>query len=128
MPRILVIEDNDAVRHMVRRVLVDEGYEVQEAADGTAGLNAYRAQPSDVVITDIVMPDTEGLETILQLCRHDPPAKIIAMSSAGSGGPAGYLELALKFGARRVLTKPFTHDELRAAVAEVLASDVSGKR
>jgi DNA-binding response OmpR family regulator len=128
MPRILVIEDNDAVRHMVRRVLVDEGYEVQEAADGRAGLNAYREQPSDLVITDIVMPDTEGLETIRELCRQYPSVKIIAMSSAGGGGPAGYLQLALKFGAGRILTKPFTHDELRAAVVEVLASDVGGKR
>ena len=90
MPRILVIEDNDAVRRMVGRVLVDEGYEVQEAADGSAGLNAYREQPSDLVITDIVMPDTEGLETIRELCRYDPPAKIIAMSSAGTGGPAAH--------------------------------------
>jgi CheY-like chemotaxis protein len=128
MPRILVIEDNDAVRRMVGRVLVDEGYEVQEAADGSAGLNAYREQPSDLVITDIVMPDTEGLETIRELRRHDPSARIIAMSSAGGSGPAGYLELALKFGARRILTKPFTHDELRTAVAEVLASDAGGER
>jgi DNA-binding response OmpR family regulator len=124
----LVIEDNDAVRRMVRRVLVDEGYEVQEAADGRAGLNVYREEPSDLVITDIVMPDTEGLETIRELCRHDPSVKIIAMSSAGGGGPAGYLDLALKFGARRILTKPFTHDELRTAVAEVLASDAGGER
>ena len=122
MNRVLIIEDDESLRHAIQRTLVAVGYEVQEAADGKAGLNAYRRQPSDVVITDIVMPDTEGLETIRELCRHDAAVKIIAMSGGGLGGSTGYLTLARQLGARLVLTKPFSADELRNAVAGVRAS------
>jgi CheY-like chemotaxis protein len=122
MYRVLVIEDNDAIRQMVRRTLVAAGYEVQEAANGEAGVECYRQQRSDVVITDIVMPDSEGLETIRALCRYDAGVKIIAMSGGGRGRSNEYLELAGRFGARRTLSKPFTGDDLRNAVAEVLAS------
>lgn len=120
MPRILVIEDNDALRQMMRRMLVEAGYDVQEAANGRAGLDAYRQQPSDLVITDIVMPDAEGLETIEALKRADAAVKIIAISGAGSA--TDYLTTATQFGAHQTLEKPFTHDELLSAVAEVLAS------
>jgi DNA-binding NarL/FixJ family response regulator len=76
-----------------------------------------------LVITDILMPEAEGLETIRALRGDDPGVKIIAMSGADRGRASGYLELALKFGARRILPKPFTRDELMTAVAEVLATD-----
>ena len=121
MYRVLIIEDDESLRHAIQRTLAAAGYEVQQAADGKAGLNAYRQQPSDVVITDIVMPDTEGLETIRELCRHDPAVKIIAMSGGGLGGSTGYLTLARRLGAHWSLTKPFSGDELRNAVAAVLA-------
>jgi CheY-like chemotaxis protein len=120
--RILLIEDNDALRRMAHRMLVTAGYDVQDAADGEAGLACYRQQRSDLVITDILMPEKEGLETIRALRRSDPQVRIIAMSGAGQGAAEGYLELALKFGARRILRKPFTQDELLTAVTEVLAT------
>ena len=72
-------------------------------------------------ITDILMPEQEGLETIRKLLRIDPRAKIIAMSGAGQGR-GGYLDLAVKFGACRILQKPFTLDDLLKAVGEVLAT------
>jgi CheY-like chemotaxis protein len=120
MARILVIEDNHVLCGMVLRMLVAAGHEVQAAVDGKVGLACYRQQRSDLVITDILMPETEGLETIRALRRHDPGVKIIAMSGADRGRAGGYLELAQKFGARRILSKPFTQDELLTAVAEVL--------
>jgi CheY-like chemotaxis protein len=121
MPTILLIDDDDAFRELARRMLVTAGYDVREAADGMAAIESYRQQRSDVVITDILMPEREGLETIQELRRLDPQVRIIAMSGAGFGRDA-YLELARRFGARRILRKAFTLDDLRAAVAEVLAT------
>jgi two-component system chemotaxis response regulator CheY len=123
MPRIPLIEDNDAIRIMMRRVLAPLGYDIHETAMGKAGLKAYRAQRSDVVITDIVMPEADGLETIGALRRFDPAAKIIAISGGGQGSAKNYLETAQKMGARRILLKPFTPEELRTAVADLLAQD-----
>jgi two-component system, chemotaxis family, chemotaxis protein CheY len=119
--RILLIDDNDLLRKMTRRMLATAGYDVQEAVNGKAGVACYRQQRSDVVITDILMPEQEGLETIRKLRHVDPQVKIIAMSGAGQGR-AGYLDLAVKFGARRTLQKPFTMEDLLAAVGEVLAT------
>ena len=118
--RILVIDDDPAFRALMRVMLETSGYEVQEAGDGKAGVARYREEPSDVVITDILMPEQEGLETIRDLRHLDPQAKIIAMSVGGEG-PTGYLSIAVKFGAHRILHKPFSRDELLAAVADVLA-------
>jgi CheY-like chemotaxis protein len=119
--RILLIDDNDSFRKMVCRMLVAAGYDVQEAGNGKTGLARYRQQRVDVVVTDIVMPDMEGLETIVKLRREDPHVKIIAMSGADEKDGA-YLQSALLFGARRTLQKPFTKDELLTAVTEVLAT------
>ena len=119
--RILLIDDNDSFRKMVCRMLAAAGYDVLEAGNGNIGLSRYRQQRADVVITDIVMPDGEGLETIVKLRRENPHVKIIAMSGA-DGQDGAYLQSALLFGARRTLQKPFTQDELLTAVAEVLAT------
>jgi CheY-like chemotaxis protein len=118
--RILLIDDNDTFRSIARRMLVNAGYEVHEAANGETALAAYRQQRFDLVITDIVMPDMEGLEAIMKLRRQNPDVKIIAMSGADSAG--AYLDSAKIFGARRMLSKPFTQGELLTAVSEVLAS------
>ena len=125
MTRILLIEDNETFRSMVQRMLVGAGYDVEEAADGEAGLACYRKQRSDVVITDVLMPGIEGVEMIRELLRHDPGVKIIAMSGGGRGPTYYYLEMALKFGACRFLSKPFTQEELEVTVAEVLASSTA---
>ena len=117
--RILLIDDNDPFRTMVRRMLVTAGYDVQEAANGETGVASYRQQRSDLVFTDIMMPDQDGLATIRELRRVDPLVRIIAISG-GDPARGGYLEIALKLGARRILQKPFTLDELLAAVTEVV--------
>jgi CheY-like chemotaxis protein len=117
----MVIDDDDMIRTLTRRVLVSAGYEVQEAAGGKAALAYLREQRADVIVTDIVMPDMEGLELIRELRLAHPQMKIIAMSGCGQG-TGGYLDLALKLGARRVLPKPFTKDLLVAVVNDVLAT------
>jgi CheY-like chemotaxis protein len=119
MPRVLVIDDDAMFLVLVRVMLLSAGYEVQEAGDGKAGIARYRQARSDVVLTDILMPKQEGLQTVRQLLVIDPEVKIIAMSVGGEG-PFGYLNIALKFGARRILHKPFSLDELVEAIGGVL--------
>jgi DNA-binding NtrC family response regulator len=117
--RILLIDDDAVFRKMVRVMLRSAGHDVHEEADGNAGVASYRLERRDVVITDILMPEKEGLETIQELRRLDPTVQIIAMSGAGQGR-SGYLKLAVRLGARRILLKPFTLDELLDAVSDAL--------
>jgi CheY-like chemotaxis protein len=118
--RILLIDDDDRFRRLVDVMLTTAGYDVQTAATGNGGVAKYRQQRSDVVITDILMPDGEGLETIETLKELDANVKIIAMSSSG-GGKYGYLQSAVAFGARRILHKPFSRADLLSTLADVFA-------
>ena len=120
MARILVIDDEELVRFTVKQALEKAGHEVVEAADGNDGIEIYRQSPVDLIITDIIMPQKEGVETIVELRREDPDVKIIAIFGGGRTGNTDYLEMAKKFGARRVLRKPFGRQELLAAVQETL--------
>lgn len=119
MPHILVIDDDDLVRRLVNHALTREGYEVMEAVNGRKGLAAYKAAPAELVITDLIMPDMEGLEAIQEFRRRSPDLKIIAMSGGGAGWSVDYLKMAEKFGASRILNKPFALEELCALVAEL---------
>jgi DNA-binding response OmpR family regulator len=118
--RILLVEDDESVRDFVHRTLVRAGYEVEDAPDGEVALQAYGRLASDLVITDIVMPGKEGLETVRELRRRYGDVRIIAMSGGGLGRADTYLDLARKLGASRILTKPFSMNELLEAVREVL--------
>jgi len=120
MPRILIIDDDDQLRASIRQMLELSEYEVNEASDGDEGIKAYQKNPYDLVITDLIMPNKEGIETILELKRDHPEVKIIAMSGGGHGGPRDYLDMADKFGVNRTLLKPFGRTELLDAVKESL--------
>lgn len=122
MSRIMIIDDDDQVREMVRRLLEYAGYEVMEAADGDVGMAMLEKESADLVITDILMPNKEGLETIMGLRRSRPNLPIIAISGGGWSGSHGYLSTADKLGATRTLSKPFTSQEMIDTVAEVLAA------
>ncbi len=124
MASILLVEDDDNVRDILQKTLAGAGYEVEVASNGQVALAAYRRHASDVVITDLVMPEKDGLETIMDLRRLDPAVKIIAMSGGGRTlGPGQlYLELARSFGALQVLAKPFTSEALLKAVSDVLGA------
>src|SRR5688572_5949284 len=117
MPHILIVDDDALMRDALHKTLVRAGYDVEDASGGTAALHAYRRQPCDLVITDIVMANGEGLETIRALRTLDAHVKIIAMSGGGAGKLDDYLELASRFGATRVLAKPFSGAEVLALVA-----------
>jgi two-component system chemotaxis response regulator CheY len=122
MPSVLVVDDQDQVRQLIRETLEQAGYEVEEACDGTEGLDRYRARSTDLVIMDILMPDQDGLEAIMMLRREFPDTRVIAMTggSAASGIP-NFLDVAKMLGARRTLQKPFELKVLLDAVAAELA-------
>lgn len=121
--RILVIDDEESVRFVVKEMLEFEGYEVTTAPNGKVGLQLFRKDPTDLIITDIFMPEMEGLETIRELHRDFPQLKIIAMSGGGESGMLSFLSFAKRFGALRTLRKPFSREELLETVQELLAEE-----
>lgn len=121
MPHILLIDDDELFRKMLRATLEDLGHTVTEARDGKEGLALHKSKPADLVITDLIMPEKEGLETISELRRLQPGLKIIAMSGGGRISVEDYLPIAKWLGAARVLTKPFAREAMIAATAELLA-------
>lgn len=121
--RILVIDDEASVRQIVEEMLALEGYDVITAPNGKAGLQLFRREPTDLIITDIFMPEMEGLETIREFQREFPKVQIIAMSGGGETGMLSFLSYAKRFGAVRTLRKPFSRAELLASVKEVLAEE-----
>ena len=120
MIRILVIDDDDDFRSMLRTALEQDGYRVEEARNGREGLQRYVVVPTDIVMTDLLMPEREGLETITALRQINPQVKIIAISGGGATGRLNFLPLARMFGALRTLQKPFTLQELQEVVREVM--------
>ena len=121
--RILIIDDDKLVRDTLRRALEGADFEVVEAANGDEGIRSYDAEPIDVVVTDLVMPEKEGIETIIELRRRDPEVKIVAISGASRIAGYEYLNVATKFGADRVLAKPFRPKALLEAVRDLLPDD-----
>lgn len=125
MATILLVEDDEGVRDILHKTLVAAGHDVEDAVNGNLAIAAYRRQPRDLVITDLVMPEKDGLETIMELRRLNPAVKIIAISGGGRTLGLGqlYLDTARTFGAGRILAKPFSSTALLTAVSEVLAGD-----
>lgn len=121
MARILVIDDNEDVCVVVSSILETAGHEVIVANDGARGIELQRQSPAELVITDILMPGKEGIETIRDLKQEFPELKIIAISGAGKASMAtDYLLTAKELGARAVLHKPFGPGALLEAVHEQL--------
>lgn len=120
MARILVIDDDAAIRGSVRRVLERAGYTVREASDGEAGIRQLRTDPVDLVLTDIYMPGEDGFATMRRVRREWPKIKIITMSGGNRAGPADLNAGAAAMGAARTLSKPFNNEDLIDAVRSVL--------
>ena len=119
---ILLIDDDDQFRAMMNEALTGEGYQVSEASDGRQALALYASKPTDLVITDLVMPEKEGLEMIAEIKRLYPGVKIIAISGGGrTGSTHNFLKIAKSLGAQRTLAKPFLHHEMLEAITQVLA-------
>ncbi len=120
--RILVIEDDNNIRLIIKMVLEKEGYAVAEACDGEEGIEKFHEHPADLVITDILMPRKDGLNTIDELLHEYPDIKIIAISGGCTIEPERYLTIAKTLGAQQILQKPFTPDTLLELVNQVLYS------
>jgi DNA-binding NtrC family response regulator len=115
--RVLIIDDEESVRQTLRENLEICGFEVNEAADGEQGLAALESGVlPHVVITDIIMPRKEGLETIVSICKKFPGIKLIAISGGGRSKTMDFLQMAEKIGAHAVLPKPLDLDELEKTV------------
>lgn len=117
---VLLIEDDADVRRLLHTLLEHMGRDVIEAADGPAGLDLFRAHPTPVVITDLLMPVKEGLETIRELRSLSPDVRILAISGGGrSLGARDVLGMARGLGADSVLQKPFGREDFERAIAEL---------
>lgn len=119
MATILVMDDEAPIRTLLRTALESAGHRVIEASDGRSGIDLYRRHSPDVVITDILMPDLNGLDTIIELTREFLNVKVIAIS--GMRAESGMLDTAKLLGARHTLRKPFSVQELLRAVQYELA-------
>ena len=120
MARILIIDDDAQVREMLREMLERVGHEVVEASDGTAGMRLFREKPAEVVVTDIFMPEKDGIVTIQELRTAHPGLGIIALSGGGGFQRFDFLETARRLGASAILRKPVDWEELTQAVSELL--------
>ena len=116
MARILIIDDEEPIREMLRTMLEREGYEVLDASNGAEGIKLCVNDPADLIITDIIMPEKDGMETIVEFRREFPDTKIIAISGGDSVEPSAYLEMAKKLGAQDTFAKPFEREEILTAV------------
>jgi two-component system, response regulator, stage 0 sporulation protein F len=119
MANVLVIDDEPSIRGLLKEVLEKAGYRVLQAEDGRKGLTLYQQEPVDLVIMDLLMPETDGLEATLQLTREYLDAKVIAIT--GAQGDQNFLDVAKLLGARRAFEKPFDIHKLLEAVEEELS-------
>ena len=119
--KILLVDDEESIRTMVRMVLGEENYSFDEASNGSEALSIMEEKPFDLIITDVIMPDCDGIELVTTVRKKLPDIKVIVMSGGGRVRADHYLDLAEKLGASRVFEKPFNTAELRETVSELLS-------
>ncbi len=122
MSRILLIEDDQDFRWMLSEMLKREGYEVQTADNGDEGVRLLEEGSFDLIITDIIMPEKEGLETIMDIMHRDPASKVIAISGGGRSAAGSYLKTAEYFGAVKSFQKPFDRKDFLGAVRDLVGA------
>jgi DNA-binding response OmpR family regulator len=122
--KLLVIDDNPSLRRMMHRALENAGHEVLDAENGERGLELLRTHGADLVITDIMMPEKDGIETIRELHETSPDTRILAISGGGMLHELKYLHMASAFGADATLAKPLRIGELLATVERLLGANV----
>jgi DNA-binding response OmpR family regulator len=121
MAHILLIDDEAQLRTLYRKIIEAAGHRVTDASDGAAGLDAFRQDRPDLVIADVVMPQTDGIQMIRQMCAEVPEIKVIVISGGTSFPTSAFLQIGLTAGAARALAKPFTPSKLLGVVDELLA-------
>jgi CheY-like chemotaxis protein len=117
MGKVLVIDDDARVRSVVRRLVEAEGHEVVEAENGKIGLERFESDPADLVITDIFMPEMDGIEVLVALRKRSPQTRLVAMSGGGLLPARDMLRTAEALGAVSVIEKPFDIEALREHLA-----------
>ncbi len=117
--QVLVIDDDVAVRQTIALLLEDAGIDVTQAADGKEGLRAFQRSRPDLIVTDIIMPEKEGIQTITDIRKQDARVPIIAISGGGRIGNTDFLEIASKLGATVTLAKPFDPEILVALIRKL---------
>jgi DNA-binding response OmpR family regulator len=117
--RILVIDDDDSVRFLLRQTLARAGHDVSEARNGNEAHQVFKEKPTQLVITDVLMPEKDGIEAIREFRENNPEVKIIAISGGGRIDPKMCLMMAKHVGADRVLSKPFEAEALLSMVREL---------
>ncbi len=120
MARILLIDDDDAFRNALRLTLIHHGHTVTEARDGKEGIKLFPSISADLVITDIVMPEKEGLEVLMELKKSSPSVKVIAISGGGHLSAEDCLRIAQRMGAVKVLKKPFLSADIMSAINDIV--------
>lgn len=124
MSRVLVIDDDAQMRDMLKQTLERAGHEVVDAADGEKGMELYRTNPTDVVVTDLIMPHKDGMETIIELKREFPTVNIIAISGGSRAiDPRDYLFYTAQLGVRHTFTKPFDAQDIIDAIDTLVSAD-----
>jgi CheY-like chemotaxis protein len=118
--RILLVDDDDPTRNMFARLLAQHGYRVAEASNGRAAMEQMQHKPAELVITDMIMPEMDGMEIVVALRRIYPGVKIIAMAESGLGPAENSLKIARALGVHKTLIKPLEPEQLVSAVQEVL--------
>lgn len=124
MARILIIDDEEQIRNLLREILEAEGHEIIVADNGKTGTKLYRENPAEIIITDLIMPEQEGLETIIELKREYPTVKIIAISGGGRMAPENYLIVAKKLGATYTFAKPVDRKALLDAIFQLSSGNL----
>ena len=121
MKKILIIDDEVPVRKMLKKLFERNGYDISEATNGNQGIKLFNEQHPDLIISDLIMPEKEGLETIRELKKSKPYVPIIAIPGGGLTDPKLYLNLALRFGAVHLFAKPIDNDILLSTIKEILS-------
>jgi DNA-binding response OmpR family regulator len=120
MPGVLIVEDDKELREMLKLALLRKNFTVLEAENGKVAITHFKPLITDVVVTDLIMPDEDGLKVVIKLRELKPSIKIIAISGGGKVGPGSYLNLAKALGADATYSKPFSINEVVIKIEELL--------
>jgi DNA-binding response OmpR family regulator len=123
MPGVLIVEDDKELREMLKLSLLRRNFTVLEAENGKAAITHFKPLITDLVVTDLIMPEEDGLKVVIKLRELKPSIKIIAISGGGKVGPGSYLNLAKALGADAIYSKPFSINELIAKIEQLLETE-----
>ena len=123
MPGVLIVEDDKELREMLKMSLLRRNFTVLEAENGKAAITHFKPLITDLVVTDLIMPEEDGLKVVIKLKELKPSIKIIAISGGGKVGPGSYLNLAKALGADAIYSKPFSINDLIAKIEQLLDNE-----